>query len=743
MVDYDNLRKKFPGKGPKKLKKSAAVKAIAREYEMKKAEIAAHSPFKRGFPYYMTIILGLIIVGSIVGTEISKRGGIDLSPQKNHKMAVDSVHSLAIALGRYCYHVGEFPGTEEGLAQLASKNVTARGWNGPYIKKVKQDPWKRDYVYVYNGRAKLPTLYSKGPDGIAGTTDDIIADAADFDAAFRDTSWTVGWMPKHLRDIVVAETEAQKKALQEEVEQILHPDIPVEGVTPLGDNWLFSASDAADAPRRPVRVPHDWRASCTAGEASSEIGVYRRLVTIPSKAEGKYIALRFSGISGSYTVAVGGTTVAEGANGRDGVELDITKAVRCGEKNEIEIRVRATDRDAQVYCGAGLVGEASLAIEDPLDRILDGTLKTTTLSATKDLAKMRLEYMTPAGPRTNEFEVVEPRLWSPERPFLYKGYLSGRLYQYAIRKTEFTKDGRGLILNGETVALKGVRLPSHLGPLGKAFNREAARRTLQCVKDAGANAVQFIGSPDRGFLELCDEMGLVVADGFMETFAEGLADFTGLPTPNWYVHRAAWNNRELTIAILDDWNRDAAEGETVAVRCATSCEEAELFVNGESAGRRKKPADAARPEDAMLSWNVKYDPGELKVIAYENGEYAGETSRLTAMEPVSIKLTVNKKAIAEGEIAFATVEAVDRYGVGAPHAGNEVQLWLEGPGAIEAAANRDSGEGGPCCGRTKVRLSGGKAVVVVRRHSAGSGLPLKLAAASSGLRTDFAVLPRR
>ena len=743
MVDYDNLRKKFPGKGPKKLKKSAAVKAIAREYEMKKAEIAAHSPLKRGFPYYMTIILGLIIVGSIVGTEISKRGGIDLSPQKNHKMAVDSVHSLAIALGRYCYHVGEFPDTEEGLAQLASKNVTARGWNGPYIKKVKQDPWKRDYVYVYNGRDKLPTLYSKGPDGIAGTTDDIIADAADFDAAFRDTSWTVGWMPKHLRDIVVAETEAQKKALQEEVEQILHPDIPVEGVTPLGDNWLFSASDAADAPRRPVRVPHDWRASCTADEASSEIGVYRRLVTIPSKAEGKYIALRISKISGSYTVAVGGMTVAEGANGRDGVELDITKAVRCGEKNEIEIRVRATDRDAQVYCGAGLVGEASLAIEDPSDRILDGTLKTTTLSATKDLAKMRLEYMTPAGPRTNEFEVVEPRLWSPERPFLYKGYLSGRLYQYAIRKTEFTKDGRGLILNGETVALKGVRLPSHLGPLGKAFNREAARRALQCVKDAGANAVQFVGSPDRGFLELCDEMGLVVADGFMETFAEGLADFTGLPTPNWYVHRAAWNDRELTIAILDDWNRDAAEGETVAVRCATSCEEAELFVNGESAGRRKKPADAARPEDAVLSWNVKYDPGELKVIAYENGEYVGETSRLTAMEPVSIKLTVNKKAIAEGEIAFATVEAVDRYGVGAPHAGNEVQLSLEGPGAIEAAANRDSGEGGPCCGRTKVRLSGGKAVVVVRRYSAGSGLPLKLAAASSGLRTDFAVLPRR
>ncbi len=743
MVDYDKLRKKFPGKGPKKIKKSAAVKAIAREYELKKAEIVAHSPLKRGFPYYMTIILGLIIVGSIVGTEISKRGGIDLSPQKNRKMAVDSVKSLAIALGRYCYHVGSYPSTEDGLAQLAAKNVPLRGWNGPYIKKVKQDPWKRDYVYVNNGRGKQPTLYSKGPDGIAGTTDDIIADVADFDAAFRDTSWTKGWMPKHLRDIVVAETEAQKRALQEEVEHILHPDVPVEGVTPLADGWEFAAADRDDAPRRTVRVPHDWRASGTADEAKAGAGVYRRKVLILSKAEGRYVALRFSRISGGYSVAVNGETVGEGVN-RDCVELDITKAVKYGASNEIAVKVVATDDLAQVYTGAGLVGEASLAIEDATDRILEGSLKVTTLEADGEGAKMRLEYATPVGPAVNEFEVAEPRLWSPSRPFLYKGYLGGRLYQYAIRKVEFTDESFDECqLDGKPLKLKGVRLTADLGPLGAAFNREAARRKLQAVKDAGANAVQFIGRPDRGFLELCDEMGLLVVDRRAEAFAEGLCDATGLATPRHDIWRAFWNENEMTARIVDDWNRDVSEGETVVVRCATSCDEAELFVNGESAGRRKKAAGATTPEEALLSWRVKYDPGELKAIVYENGQYAGETVRRTAFAPQTVKLTPNKRALAEGEIVFVTVETADEYGTVLPHASCEVSFELEGPGEIVAAASASPDECGPYGPRTSVRLYEGRAVAVVRRNDGGSGLPLKFSAGARGLRTDFVVLPRR
>lgn len=741
MVDYEKLRRKFPGKDPARRKKTAAIKAIAREYERKKAELGARAPdVRRGFPYYMAIIIGMMLVGGLVGSAIFKRGGIDIG-QRNMKKAVESVHSLAVALGRYRYHVGKFPSTEEGLEQLASKSVVARGWNGPYVKQVNLDPWKNEYVYVYNGESEPPTLYSKGPDGAAGTTDDVIANRADFDAAFRDTSWTKNWVPMHLRDIVVAQTEKQKRELQAEVDRILHPDIPVEGVTPLAEDWEFSASEAPGAPSRKVRVPHDWLALGSAEEAKSKVGVYRKAFSVPAKAEGRYVALRFSRIPGPYKISIGGEVVGEGARA-DGIEIDVTKAVRYGEKNEVTATVGLANDIAQVYIGAGLVGDVELVIENAEERVLDGTLKVTTLEASEALAKMRIEYATPAGAVTNEFEINEPRLWSPDRPFLYKGYVAGRLHHYAVRKEEMSADG-GFVLNGKPLKLKGVRLTGDLGPLGAAFNREAARRKLQAMKDVGANAVQFVGSPDRVFLELCDEMGFVVRKDFEESFAEGLCDFAGFPTPRYDAYRAFWNDGEPTIRILSHWNWDGKDGENVKVECATSCDEAELFVNGESAGRRKKAQNAASPEEAVLSWNVEYDPGELKVIAYEDGQYAGETTRRTAFEPSTVKLTANKKALADGEIAFIAVETADGHGTTEPHATDEVRFSLEGPGEILAVASGSPDEHGPYGGRATCRLFGGRAVAVLRRNIGGSGLPLKLTAAAAGLRTDYVVIPRR
>jgi membrane protein required for beta-lactamase induction len=77
-VDFNELKKKFPakrkivydaGKGPLHKKSTkAAVKAIAREYEMKKAELqgSAAPLFKKGPLFYGVVILVLIIVGSLV-----------------------------------------------------------------------------------------------------------------------------------------------------------------------------------------------------------------------------------------------------------------------------------------------------------------------------------------------------------------------------------------------------------------------------------------------------------------------------------------------------------------------------------------------------------------------------------------------------------------------------------------------------------------------------------------------------
>lgn len=791
MIDYDKMRRKFPSKKPTRRNgKAAVLKAIAKEYELKKAELGASAPLiRRGFPYYMTIITALLVVGGLVLTAISKRGVVadDLAGEKAEK----SIHHLAVALSRYCYHTGRFPATEEGLEQLASKRVSVRGWNGPYVKKVKQDPWKHDYVYAYNGADRLPTLYSLGPDGKAGTTDDVIADPRDFDAAFRDTSWTEGWMPQHLRDIVVAQDERHKKALEEEVEAIRHPKIPVEGVIDLADGWRFApvwraygsqtampASSACiwpdgnpDIQWRDVRVPHDWAAglafSTNAVDAQTGalpwrgMGWYRRSVTIPEKARGRRVAVVFNGVAGDIDVFVGRDRVGGAKSPRGVFEVDVSDKISYGSPTELTVRVANTGAEnPPFYPGAGLVGEVRLAIDDPRDRIVEGTFSVCTRSLSGDVAKMRIEYDTPSGTVTNDFD-VPARLWTPMRPFLYKGYLEGRLYQYAVRTYAFREDGT-FLLNGRPFTLKGVRLGVDMGFLGMAFSREAARRRLQAMKDAGVNAVRFVdGVPCRTYLDLCDEMGFVVCDesfdrapGIERRFAHdafdrlgggaasgaGLCDIAFQPKREYHLARAAWSDYDKVVEIIGGWTPAVKPGEEVVVECATSADEVELFVNGESAGRRRLAPDAA---ERVISWKVPFDPGEIKAIAYQGGKYMGETAKRTAFAPAAVTLAADRQAIADGELALVHVAVEDRYAVPTSASGVKVNFGLEGPGRIVAVATGRLPPLEPFGETTSCTLDGGRAVVAVRRNVGGSGLPLKLTAASPSLRSAVVVLPRR
>ena len=75
--------------------------------------------------------------------------------------------------------------------------------------------------------------------------------------------------------------------------------------------------------------------------------------------------------------------------------------------------------------------------------------------------------------------------------------------------------------------------------------------------------------------------------------------------------------------ILPHWNWPERVGQITPVHVYTSGDEAELFLNGKSLGRKKKGQFEYR-----LRWDdVVYEPGELKVVAYKNGKRMGRTSR--------------------------------------------------------------------------------------------------------------------
>ncbi len=94
-----------------------------------------------------------------------------------------------------------------------------KGWDGPYVNHIVNDPWGNECVYETRPEGGNPILYSKGPDGRAGTTDDVMPDQLSFDAAFRDTTWTNNWAPCELRGVVVAPDEETKRRVQNEMKK--------------------------------------------------------------------------------------------------------------------------------------------------------------------------------------------------------------------------------------------------------------------------------------------------------------------------------------------------------------------------------------------------------------------------------------------------------------------------------------------------------------------------------------------
>jgi len=85
--------------------------------------------------------------------------------------------TIKTPLRSFQLHVGRYPSTDEGLGALVTKpdSVDDRNWHGPYIEELPQDPWNRDYRYLFPGKNNTESfdVWSTGPDGTSGTGDDI------------------------------------------------------------------------------------------------------------------------------------------------------------------------------------------------------------------------------------------------------------------------------------------------------------------------------------------------------------------------------------------------------------------------------------------------------------------------------------------------------------------------------------------------------------------------------------------
>lgn len=139
---------------------------------------SAHSAhaLRRGFTL-LEILLALAILGMLVGLAVFNVDSVlGNSSATAAKLFVND--SIKLPLTSYRIAMGDYPSTAEGLQVLiTAPSGKEAQWHGPYFSdsKIPLDPWGEPYVYHYPGvhNPKGYDIYSKGPDKIEGTADDI------------------------------------------------------------------------------------------------------------------------------------------------------------------------------------------------------------------------------------------------------------------------------------------------------------------------------------------------------------------------------------------------------------------------------------------------------------------------------------------------------------------------------------------------------------------------------------------
>ena len=244
----------------------------------------------------------------------------------------------------------------------------------------------------------------------------------------------------------------------------------------------------------------------------------------------------------------------------------------------------------------------------------------------------------------------------------------------------------------------------------------------------------------------------------------GICDLAGLPKDRFYLYRSHWQKDDHTIHLLPHWTWPGRQGEVTPVYCYTDYPEAELFLNGKSQGRISKQADKDakdgttdnRLDRYRLRWNdVRYEPGELKVIVYDaQGQPAGEQIVRTASKPAKLQLDVwtqqsnlsplplggdGGRLLSDGQdLAFVTVSLTDKKGTLIPDAADQLQFEVSGAGTFRAVCNGDATSLESFTQPT-MRLFSGQLVVVVQAGNKPGKLTLKVTDPERGLSSKVTI----
>jgi beta-galactosidase len=356
---------------------------------------------------------------------------------------------------------------------------------------------------------------------------------------------------------------------------VLAADWPAEGERrgSFDAGWRFlkgdpsgAASDGLDdSAWRPLDLPHDWAIEGPFDPKISPhqgslpyfgVGWYRKRFTVPESARGRFYSLEIDGAMANATVYLNGRELGGRPYGYIGFAVDLTPGLRFGAENVVAVRLAPEPESSRWYPGAGLyrhvwvdavgpvhvarwgtkvttpavsdaeaavVARAELQSRDTRDARV--TVETLILDPDgREVAHARDEGLVPAGASATiapRLTVARPVRWDVDRPALYTAVhtvtrdgavLDRHETRFGIRTIEWGP-GKGFVLNGRRVPLRGVCNHHDLGALGAAVNARAIARQLEILRRMGTNAIRTSHNPPAPeLLDAADRMGFLVMD---------------------------------------------------------------------------------------------------------------------------------------------------------------------------------------------------------------------------------------
>ena len=266
--------------------------------------------------------------------------------------------------------------------------------------------------------------------------------------------------------------------------------------------------------------------------------------------------------------------------------IDLTKRIRFGETNHLQITTQALQPSTRWYAGAGIYRDVFLweggdiriepwdkfvytpaldtvkaEYELSADRDADVVLRAVILDGGTPVAVQEQPVHTTAGEKAKAeftFTLSDAKLWDMEHPNLYVMHtvilengaeIDADDTTFGVRT--FTVDAEnGLRLNGTPIKLRGGCIHHDHGVLGAADYPAACRRKLTRLQETGFNALRIAHNPPSlQLLEMCDEMGIIVMDEAFDCWRLNKGgDF------NYHMWFDGWWDKDISYMVLRDRN---------------------------------------------------------------------------------------------------------------------------------------------------------------------------------------------